>query len=274
MNIVRIDGQDLAYRDEGRGPVVVCLSANPGDSRDFDAITPALARAHRVIRVDWPGYGSSPAPQPPERAGALHFFEMFRAFADALKLRDLAIIGNSVGGNVAVRYALHAPDRVRALVLVSSGGFTAHNAVTRLFCKAQGNATINRLLAPGFTRSYLRLRNEWTKAMLARAAGEQSTDAARRVNAAVWRSFVDPRHDLREAARGVRAPALVLGGAKDPVIPASKDGVNAAKAIPGARQVVFACGHAPFAELPDAFLDEVLPFLDSAFAVEPLRAAG
>jgi pimeloyl-ACP methyl ester carboxylesterase len=274
MQQALVHGRPLAWRDEGNGPTVLCLHANPGDSRDFDAIAPVLARRFRVIRPDWPGYGSSTAPVPPESAGALHFFDTLREFIETLKLRDVVLIGNSVGGNAAVRYALHAPANVRGLVLVSPGGFTRHNPVTRLFCRLQGNVTVNRRLAPMFTRSYLALRTPCTRAMIERAGSEQSSDAARRVNAAVWRSFLDPQHNLLDPARAVRAPTLVASGARDPVIPANKDGRHAAAAIPGARQVVFACGHAPFAELPEAFLAEVLPFLDSIFAAQAQRAAG
>ena len=269
MPALELDGQTLAYRDEGAGPVLVCLPANPGDSRDFDAITPALSRDHRVLRLDWPGYGGSPAPAPPERASADYFLEVFTAFAQRLQLRDPCLIGNSVGGNVAVRYALR--HRVRGLVLVSPGGFTAHNPVTRLFCRLQGRAGFNRAIGKLFTRAYLRKRNAHTRAMIERADTEQHREAARRVNAAVWRSFLDPRHDLRLVARELHAPALVISGKYDPVIPAHSDGKRAAQCIPGARQIVFRTGHAPFAEDPEAFLAEVVPFLASLR--EPARAA-
>lgn len=272
MPTVIVDGQTLAYRDEGAGPVVVCLSANPGESRDFDAITPALIRHHRVLRLDWPGYGGSPAPQPPERAGADYFLKTFSAFARQLRLHDICIIGNSIGGNVAVRYALQA--QVRGLILVSPGGFTAHNPVTRLFCRLQGRPGFNRAIGKLFTRLYLRKRNAHTRAMIERAGTEQHTDTARRVNAAVWRSFLESQHDLRLAARELQVPTLVASGRYDPVIPAHSDGRRAAQTIPGARQIVFRTGHAPFAEDPDAFLAEVLPFLHKLRQVEAVRAAG
>lgn len=273
MQAIVVNGQKLTYRDEGSGPVLLCLSANPGDSRDFDAITPALARSYRVLRLDWPGYGGSPAPLPPERAGADYFLEVFTGFVQQLGLRDVSIIGNSVGGNVAAHYALRAPERVRGLVLVSPGGFTRHNPVTRLFCRLQGRPGFNRFIGKLFTRLYLRKRNAHTQAMIQRGDTEQHTEVARRVNAAVWRSFLDPRHDLRSTARELRVPALVVSGRYDPVIPARSDGRCAAQAIPGARQIVLPSGHAPFAEIPEEFLAAVTPFLAS-LNPEPARAAG
>ncbi|HZR34596.1 MAG TPA: alpha/beta hydrolase [Nevskia sp.] len=253
----------LSCRIEGRGPALFLLSANPGDSRDFDAVAPRLAQRFRVIRPDWPGYGASPAPQPPQAAGASLFLERFDALMDALEIAEAHVLGNSVGANVAVRYALRKPQRVRSLVLVSPGGFTDHNAVTRAFCRLQGQVWFKRLLGSGFTRWYLRRRNEWTRAMIARAGGEQAAPAALAVNAAVWRSFLEPQHDLRGAASALRVPTLVVSGRRDPVIPPRSDGRNAARAIPGARQIVMDCGHAPFAELPREFLAEVEPFWDA-----------
>lgn len=250
----------LSYRVDGSGPALILLSANPGDSRDFDAVVPQLAQRFQLIRPDWPGHGGSPAPQPPSRAGAGYFLECFSRFMDALGIRRAHLLGNSVGGNVAVRYALQQPQRVASLILVSPGGFTDHNAVSRGFCRLQGQVWFKRLLGDRFTRFYLRARNPWTQAMIGRAGGEQASAAAWQVNAAVWRSFLDPQHDLRQAAAALRVPALVVSGRHDPVIPAHKDGRSAARVIPGARQVVLDSGHAPFAEVPEQFLAAVVPF--------------
>ncbi len=253
----------LSYRVEGQGPTLVLLSANPGESRDFDAVAPQLAQRFRLIRLDWPGYGGSPAPQPPESAGAALFLERFDAFMDGLEIAGAHLLGNSVGANVAVHYALRKPQRVRSLVLVSPGGFTSHNALTRAFCRLQGQIWFKRLLGSGFTRWYLHERNQWTRAMIARAGGEQATPAALAVNAAVWRSFLEPRHDLRQAAAALRLPTLVVNGRRDPVLPPQTDGRNAVRAIAGARQLVLDCGHAPFAELPERFLAEAVNFWNS-----------
>ena len=268
MPILQLETQTLHYRDAGKGPPLILLHANPGDSRDYDAVVDALAQSFRVLRVDWPGYGASPAPNPPELAGASLFLKLLGGFIQGLGLTGIHFIGNSVGGNAAVRFALQAPDRVASLVLVSPGGFTRHNAITRAFCRFQAKPWPKRVLGTAFTRSYLHVRNEWTQAMIVRAGTEQATPVARRVNAAVWRSFLEPEHNLLERARTITVPTLVISGRRDPVIPAAKDGRYAAAAIPGARQVVLDCGHAVFAEQPDEFLNEVRRFWDGL----PVRA--
>jgi pimeloyl-ACP methyl ester carboxylesterase len=253
--------EQLVYRSEGQGPALALLSANPGDSRDYDAVVPQLARRFRVIRPDWPGYGASAPPQPPSRAGAGYFLDCFSRLMDGLELGRVHLVGNSVGSNVAVRYALRQPQRVASLVLVSPGGFTAHNVFTRAICRLQGQPWFKRVLsAESFARYYLHARNDWTRAMLERARGEQSGPAAVAVNAAVWRSFIEPDHDLRQSAAALRIPTLVISGRRDPVIRAQWDGRTATRSIPGARQVVLDSGHAPFAEVPEAFLATVDEF--------------
>lgn len=276
MEILPLPSGPLAIRQDGSGPPLFLLSANPGDHRDFDAIRPALAERYRIVGVDWPGYGQSPAPADPRTASAMLFGRLLREAMEHLDLGPAILVGNSVGGNASVRQALDVPSSVRALVLVSPGGFTPHNAMSRGFCRVKGNEAVTRVTTPLLARLYLRKRNDLVRQILARAAGEQGSPAAVAVNAAVWRSFVDPAHDLRERARKVGVPTWLAFGQHDPIIPASKDGRVAAATIPGAEMHVFGTGHMPFAEDPDAFLAALLPFLDrvgAAGTMTPVRTA-
>jgi pimeloyl-ACP methyl ester carboxylesterase len=241
----------------GDGPALLLLSANPGDHRDWDAIAPDLARDHRLIGVDWPGYGDSPPPA--SAASAVMFAEVAHDVADALDLRAI-VVGNSVGGFAAVRLAARRPERVAGLVLVAPGGFTPHTWASRAFCWLKGREAVTRAIAGRFARHYLHRRTPEVAAILAR------TDAGRRipsrvaVDAAVWRSFAQPDHSLAADAPRVRAPVLLAWGRRDPVLRLDRDGAAAARAL-GIEPVVFGTGHMPFAEDPAAFLAAVRPFL-------------
>lgn len=267
MPTVQLSCGTVHYLEQGHGAtVVLLLSANPGDSRDFEAVMPALAQRYRVLALDWPGYGLSDVPAQPESWSGLHFYTVLREFLTALQLPPAILIGNSVGGNVAARLAIESPAQVRALVLVAPGGFTPHNAATRSFCRLMGSRFA---LSPRrWAGLYLRKRTPSTFAMLARAAGEQAEPRRLQLNRALWRSFGTPDNDLRAIAGRITAPALLLFGRQDPAIPANKDGRVAAQCLPQARVVNVDCGHAAFAELPDHFLAEVLPFLDACAQAE------
>jgi len=62
MPVVNLSSGNLHYLESGRGVPLILLHANPGDSRDFDAILPRLAKDYRVLAPDWPGYGESALP--------------------------------------------------------------------------------------------------------------------------------------------------------------------------------------------------------------------
>ena len=201
----------------------------------------------RVDRAD-PGSGS-----------VADFQEALREFIAALSLPPVVLLGNSIGANVAARLAIDAPRQVRGLVLVSPGGFTPHNAATRLFCRLQGG----RLSIPPrlFARLYLKHRTPTVRSMLERAATLQATPDRLALNRAMLRSFARPETDLRPLAARIFAPASLFFGRHDPVIPAHRDGEVATRCMPFAQHTVLPCGHAPFAELPDVFLASVQRFL-------------
>jgi pimeloyl-ACP methyl ester carboxylesterase len=79
--------------------------------------------------------------------------------------------------------------------------------------------------------------------------------------AALWRSFIDRRHDARPDAAEVSVPVLLAWGRFDPILPWWLDGRRARKALRPAHIETFACGHQPFAEMPDEFLRVIEPFL-------------
>lgn len=260
MPILNTPSGALHYREQGEGPPLVLLHANPGDSRDFSAVLPALAARNRVIALDWPGFGESAPPPSASTLTVLDLYSTLVEFIDLLRLPPAVFIGNSVGGNAATRLAAEHPNKVRGLVLVAPGGFTPHNPITRGFCRLQGSRLA---LSPvRFASLYLKVRTEAVNAMLARAAHEQATPQRRLMSRALWRSFGRPENDLRELARRVEAPTLLLFGARDIAIPADRDGVVARRCFPQARFTALPCGHASFAEVPERFLEEVRPFLE------------
>jgi pimeloyl-ACP methyl ester carboxylesterase len=259
MPFIQISEILIHYTDTGEGPVLVLLHANPGDSRDWEAVSQALSKRFRVIAVDWPGYGSSTVPSKPETRDVEFFYNIFREFLSQLELTKFSIIGNSVGGWVAAKYASEFPDHVNSLVLVAPGGFTPHTMISRFFCKLQASRFS---LSPRlWARLYLRRESAVTRAMLARARMAQVEQGVLALNRAIWRSFLNPEFDLRRKVRTIQAPVLLIFGEKDPTISWKRDGREAAKAIPHAEFVTLPCGHAPFAEIPEVFLERVFQFL-------------
>ena len=265
MPMVQTSRGAIAYERRGTGPAAVLLHGNAHDRHDWDAVVPALARELTVFAVDWPGCGESPAPAEPRASTACGLAALLPEIVAGLGAAPAILFGNSVGGFSAARLALTHPALVRALVLVDSGGFTAHNAASRLFCRVKGTELVSRLVAERFPRFYLRRRTPTIEAMLARSRAHARDAAGIAIDAAIWRSFTAPEHDLRGEAAAIRVPTLIVWGRHDPVLPL-RDAEAARRALPHARSVVLDTGHVPFAEDPEGFLAAALPFVRDAIA--------
>jgi pimeloyl-ACP methyl ester carboxylesterase len=234
----------------------VLLPANGGDARDYAAVVPRLSGRFTVYAVDWPCFGAAARPGAPGAITAMALADLVIDLVRTLPEPAL-VVGNSVGGYSAVRAAIAEPTRVRSLLLVNSGGFSAHNVFTRTGCRLLGLPSVSRWAAGWLARANVHVRTEAASGIVSRARGISSDPAQAAAYAGVWRSFAHPAHDLRERARGVRAPARILWGKRDHVLRSGSDGENAARCLPGASFRLVDCGHAPHAELPDVFVEEI-----------------
>ena len=174
VNTVETRVGTVAYSDCGDGSVVVLLHATLHDRRDFDPIVSELRRDHRVIALDWPGHGDSPAPVPNYQPTAASFADVLTDVVAALDLPSAAFIGNSVGGFAAARLAITDPQRVSRLVLVNAGGFIA-GPVTNLYCRALGTQAVMKRVLPRSIRSYMKADGDHDSLVQKRALARART---------------------------------------------------------------------------------------------------
>ena len=120
------DGNRLAYyvddfHDPWKPPrTLLLLHAAMGSSRRWYASVPALARHHRVIRLDLRGHGDSQVPPADTPLSMERLVQDVRELLDHLRTGPVHIAGNSAGGYVAQRLAIASPERVQSLVLFGS----------------------------------------------------------------------------------------------------------------------------------------------------------
>ena len=114
--VVEFDAGALAWESAGEGPEVVFLHPGLWDGRVWDEQFGVFSRTYRVLRFDFRGYGRSSRPEP---GRPYSHVEDVAAVMDAAGVERAALIGNSMGGQVAVDFALTHPMRVSALVLAS-----------------------------------------------------------------------------------------------------------------------------------------------------------
>jgi 3-oxoadipate enol-lactonase len=250
----------------GSGPAVLLLHNGLCDRRMWDRQMQTFAAAHRVVRCDLPGFGDAPPP-----AGPFSYAEDVVALLDALGIERTAIVGNSLGGRVAVDVCLSAPERVSALVLVGAGrsGWEWSAAVRDAWRReedAYDAGDLDRAVEVS-----LRLWLDGPR----RPAGAVGGEVRAQVAAMQRRALELERAAAAEAGPErrpdgspdrVRVPTLVLAGELD--VPDIHD-IAAAfeREIPGARRAVVAgAAHIPSLERPDEFDRLVLDFLAEAGA--------
>ena len=124
---VDLDGARLYYYaagTRGTGDPLILLHGFPASSHLWRDVVPHLPRGHRMVIADLLGYGRSDRPGEHGVSIAAHA-ERVLALADTLRIEKFAIAGHDLGGGIAQHIAVHAPERVSRLALISSVAFDA-----------------------------------------------------------------------------------------------------------------------------------------------------
>lgn len=222
-----------------------------------------LRDRHRVYSVDFPGYGKSEPLAEPYTVAALARF--VADFLDVIEIAEPAhLVGNSLGGAVAMQLAVQAPDRVASLVLVSSAGFGREVtiALRLLAIRPLGRLLLrpSRDIARRVERSLFH-----DPAFVTEARVEHTFALAQRPHAAkvlleTVRSLgtfrgARPqwRQTLLHAVAGLDIPTLVVWGDRDLILPAAH--LDAARTLlPRAHTYLFPdTGHMPQIERAEVF---------------------
>ncbi|KIW28777.1 uncharacterized protein PV07_04651 [Cladophialophora immunda] len=257
-------GGDVSYRVKGKGQPIVLLHATLHDGRDYEVIADRLAEKYQAISVDWPWHGDSKGVSSKEYLGAVGFADILEDIVEGLKLEPAIFVGNSVGGFAVARLAITHPDKVRGLVLVNTGGFATWTPFSRLVARLLGFATISRWVTPHLVGKYMSPQTSHDEEITRRVTARARTEEGASIAAALWRSFLDPGHDLRSRAGSIKAPVLLLWGTRDPVC--SKAVAEATRlCIPHAKLEFIDAGHVVFSSKPNEFHQLLQPFLESVF---------
>jgi 4,5:9,10-diseco-3-hydroxy-5,9,17-trioxoandrosta-1(10),2-diene-4-oate hydrolase len=266
--MVTIDGVRISYSDTGgNGPVLICLHAIGHGARDFQDLSRRLGRQYRVIALDFPGQGNSgPDSQP---ASGTRYTQLLTEFIRKLDLREITLLGNSIGGAVSVRYASLHPEHLRALVLCDSGGLVPPpDAKARAYI-----AKFVELFASGVRGdpSFGPAFAEYYKTVLIAEPAHVERDRIVRsayeiapVLVQAWESFARPEESLWDRLPQIHVPVLLAWAKEDSIISLQSNEAAFAR-FPDRRLEEFAGGHAAFLEDPDRFEQKLRQFLDTVY---------
>jgi pimeloyl-ACP methyl ester carboxylesterase len=254
-------------------PPVVLLHGLGATNASMLPLVPDLARDRRVIAPDFPGFGASQAPRWRYRPNDLAAW--LRAFLETIGACDAAIIGNSLGGRVAIEMGLAYPELVDRLVLLCpSPAFRRMRQFVPLVKLLPPDAVIAPLPLPHLgvvlgVRSLFAQPDRLPRAWYDSAADEhlrvmKDYRHRRAFYAALRQIYLEPAYGEEgfwERLPLLNPPALFVWGDRDWLVPASFE-QHVMQALPQAESVVLTdCGHVPQFEHPDETADLIRTFL-------------
>jgi 4,5:9,10-diseco-3-hydroxy-5,9,17-trioxoandrosta-1(10),2-diene-4-oate hydrolase len=253
-----------------KGTVVILIHGLGASADIWRHNVEALAEQHRVYVPDVIGFGRSDKPGP--SFSPFDYTRFLDDFLNILNIERASLIGQSLGGAIALHYALHFPQKVSKLVLVDSAGlgkeviwtlrlmsipllgelvsYPSRKGVELFFKFAVRDPALvtkdfvdlyyNFFSQPGFQKFLLKIVRS-----IINVAGAREQVLA----------------PLMDNLSKITQPALIIWGEKDRVLPL-KHAYRGKKNLPNAElKIIEGCGHIPFFERPEEFNRLVLEFL-------------
>jgi pimeloyl-ACP methyl ester carboxylesterase len=247
MPSLKLGSQELHYREQGTGgPPLVLVHGAGGSSLHFAELVALLGRERRVVALDLPGHGRSPAfaTPPPSPELLERYRDLVAELAERLGLGRFVPVGHSMGGAVALHVALAYGDRLAGLVLVAT---SARLKVAPAIIEAIRDHFVDLpqlMAAVAYSPA--------SDPQAVRAWAQQQLQAPQDVVLADFRACdcFDVRQHLSEGA--VRNRTLVISAADDRLTP-PRDQQRLVELIAGARlETVTRAGHFVLCERPEA----------------------
>jgi len=283
---VRLSGRRVSTLTMGAGPDVVLIHGLGGAKSSFFDTAAALSKRYRVHALDLPGFGASSKPATAPYT-ARWFAETVRDTMDALGIARAHVVGNSMGGRVAIELGLRHPDRVARLALLCPAvAFVkrTYHPIVRALRPELG------LLPHQFSRDKV-AEHFWSLFADPDAIDPSVADVVVDEFQRIY-SSAGGRIAFLSAARNIyldapygrngfygrlsrlEAPTLFVWGSHDRVIPPAF-ARHVTRWLPSAEQIVLeGCGHVPQVELPEQTIGLLQDFFARIDAPTPLRVVG
>jgi pimeloyl-ACP methyl ester carboxylesterase len=254
-SFLTVHGVRLEVVDRGQGRPILVLHEEDGLT-PYAPFLSLLWKSGRVIAPSHPGFGHSPDSPFIDTVDDLSY--LYLDLLTELNLREVVVIGCSLGGWIAAEMAVKSTEHLSKLILVSPVGIKVGDRETRdipdIFALSPDEVT--RLKYHDPTRAAVNH---------ASLSDDELTVIARNREATAlygWEPyFHNPK--LRHRLYRIDIPTLLLWGASDRFVTSGYYGVAYQRAIPGAKlEIVDEAGHLPHIEQPEAFVERVRAFIE------------
>lgn len=251
----------------GNGPALVLLHGFTGSSDTWNFLRPSLDSHYRVVALDLPGHGRSSSPESASRYSHERFADDLAGVLDSLDVERAAVLGYSMGGRAALRFAVAHPERTSALILEStSPGISeraereeraASDAVLADFIEREGiEAFVSRWESLPLWETQRALPDAGRRML----RDQRLTNTPRGLANSLRGAGAGAGSDMLALAEGITSPALIIAGELDTKY--VELGRRLARAIRRAQlEIIPGSGHATHLERPEAFTAAVAAFL-------------
>lgn len=257
------DGINVCYRVEGEGEPLMLLHGMAFTREVWDYTIREASRFFTVYAPDMPGFGCSD--KPAVLYGLPFYVDFLARFLDALKIGKCAIVGMSMGGEIAAAFAAKYPERVSRLVIVDAKGFSPLMKGLRtlpvlgsplyLFMFSSRDILKRYVESMLYDKRMLKeelIDREWARIKDPSYRSSLSKNAR-------YLSTVDP--GLQDMLRSVKARTLIIWGKEDALLPL-EDAYKFKECIANSDVLVMErCGHLPVIEKNEEFNKALLTFL-------------
>lgn len=246
-------GQNIRYIEAGQGPAVILLHGLGSVKEIWAANIAALSTKHHVYALDQIGFGHSDKPLLEYKIAT--FADFLRGFMESQNLIKATLVGNSLGGWIAIDFAARHPEMVDKLVLVDSAGLPWGKPPAADLNPAS-LADMRTLLESLFYDKKMVTEQFVLQAFTNHMRNNDGYTIQRTLAGFAQNQFEDA------TLSSIHAPTLVVWGREDELIAVSS-GEKLRDGIPQARLAVFEkCGHVPQLEKPAEFNQALIEFLE------------
>ena len=258
VKIAEIDSNKIRYFEEGTSDVTLLLLHGLGASAErWEGVIPLFAKKFRVVVPDLIGFGYSDKPMVDYTTD--YFVGFISKFVKKVGIKEMNIIGSSLGGQIAAEFVMNPNVNVKKLVLVSPSGVMKHStpaldayisaalypstdSALNAFQVMSGRKKIDEKIVSGFVER-MQLPNA-KMAFMSTLLGLNNSKA------------------ITEKLQLITIPTLIVWGENDPLIPIKYaqsfvSGINDCRFYKMMR-----CGHTPYVEKPKKFFQTVSDFLN------------
>jgi pimeloyl-ACP methyl ester carboxylesterase len=256
--------EGVRYIDEGppdAAPPILLLHGMLGDLSNWTDTVGALAdRGYRVLVPVLPVYNL-----PISESNIPGLTDYVRAFVEAIGVDSVVLVGNSLGGHIALIYALRYPNQVPAMVLSGASG---------IYEMPMGSGTMRRQ-----DREFIRERTELTFYDPVHATDELVDEMLEIVNdrpravRLIKMARSAEEETVTERLSGLDVPTLLVWGQNDVITPPDVAEEFRERLADAELHFIDRCGHAPMIEHPDQFNTIMLQFLEQRLGVPEMASS-